>query len=284
MQRLVLLVILASLLAGCFSPGGPSNTMPTTPDEYFTGEPTPTRIVLERSPSAIPMRALFSVSNDNGENTLIANIHIRRFTATNAVDYQKFLTVQVPRSQTSVDVPVELPAERRYQVTATIYDPSRRSTEGFYVLAEAGAQSNIAIMAGHTNTITLTIGTLEYTIDRPPELYPGGQLQQIDIRVPREYGITDITRFYGLEKWDKNSIDSFWGANGGHAGTGEPNTGWLNYGDVPFVTEPTKLYYQFRLCLPMETQQGVEQLCAYIPDLDAGEPLFEIDIVPEPTT
>jgi len=34
----------------------------------------------------------------------------------------------------------------------------------------------------------------------------------------------------------------------------------------------------------METQQGVEQLCAYIPDLEAGEPLFEIDIVPEPTT
>jgi len=225
MQRLVLLVILASLLAGCFSPGGPSNTLPTTPDEYFTGEPTPTRIVLERSPSATPMRALFSVSNDNGENTLIANIHIRRFTATNAVDYQKFLTVQVPRSQTSVDVPVELPAERRYQVTATIYDPSRRSTEGFYVLAEAGAQSNIAIMAGQTNTITLTIGTLEYTIDRPPELYPGGQLQQIDIRVPREYGITDITRFYGLEKWDKNSTKSFWDENGPNERYGQAKHG-----------------------------------------------------------
>ena len=285
MQRLVLLFVLASLLAGCISSVGISPTVPTTPNDFFTGEPTPAMIVLERSQPVAPMAAIAAMSegsSDDTENPLVANIHVQRFTATGMVDFQRFYTADVPRNAPVVELPVELPAEQRYQVTATIYDPNATSAEGHYVLAEAGAQKNLAVMANHSNRIPVPVGALNYDVISPPVLYSGGNLRQIDIAIPKEYNLTDITRFYGLNPWGKNSTKAFWEANGGHAGTGVPNTGWLNSGNAPFVDAPTTLYYQFRACMPMQTQQGTKHVCAYIPDIESGEPLFEITILPEP--
>lgn len=282
MLRFVLLVAVAVALVGCgggFSPGQP----PTTPDDYFTGEPTPTVIELQRQQAATASSvSAFALMAQNDE-TVKANIHIQRFTPANIVDYQQFLTIDVPKDAPLVELPIELPAQQRYQVTATIYDPNLTSPEGNYLLLEFGSKQQVDILAGATNRVTVTLGGLDYSVVAPAQLYSGGNLRQVDISVPRSSGFNDITRYYGLKPWSANSTAAFWAANGGHAGSGIPNTGWLNSGSAPIVNEPTTLYYQFRVCSPMQTATGTKHICAYIPDIDAGDSLFEITIYPSPT-
>lgn len=138
------------------------------------------------------------------------------------------------------------------------------------------------VLANHTNEVIVYTHDLEYTVIAPSELYSGGDLRQIWIEIPPECNIRDIVSFYGLKPWQANGAGAFWKANAGHVGMGIPHTGWMNHGSAPRVEEPTRLYYQFRFCKPLHLESGIKQICAYIPDVEAGEPLAEITIYPEP--
>lgn len=289
MRHVPILALLALVLAGCSGPSAPSTPgtggPPTDPDDLFTGEPTPAVIEIMRSVASAPVTLSATSPKEHAtdpESPLVANIHLQRFASNGRVDYQRHFKVDVPRYATNVEFPVELPADQRYKITVTIYDPLLKSDEGNYILSEIATKQDIAVMANHTNRVTIATSPLEYEITAPKELYSGGDLRQINIEIPREYDINDITRFYGLNPWDANGVKAFWGANAGHAGRGIPNTGWMDSGNAPVVEEPTPLYYQFRLCIPVQLDDGLHFMCAYVPDVEAGEPLGEILIYPEP--
>lgn len=292
LRSITVLVLLAVLLTGCFGSSGPSTpgtgTPPADPDELFTGEPTPAVIEVQRASAVQPatLRAVALTNDDDdaepADDTLTAIVHLQRLTKNYVVDFQRYYTLEVPRDASSVELPVELPADKRYRVTVTVYDPYLKSDEGNYILIEIGTKQDIGVMANRVNHIPIPVQHLEYEVIAPAALYSGGDLRQIKIEVPREYGLNDVTAFYGMKPWNANGVKAFWTANAGHAGSGIPNTGWLNHGYAPTVDEPTTLYYQFRMCTPLHLEDGVHSMCAYVPDLEAGEPLAEITIYPEP--
>lgn len=281
MRHIVTLLLFAALLVACGAPSVPSvpGTKPPAPgpEDFFTGEPTPAVLSLQRSQSPGPMLMLTSEPDP-----LVANVHLQRFTESGRIDFQRHYTVEVPRGAPSVDLPVEVPAEQRYKVTATVYDPALKSDEGHFILVEVGTSQEFGIMANHENRIPVPVGDFDYTITTPAEIYSGGDLRQMDIAVPPEHGVSEVVRYYGLNPWTANGTRAFWIANAGHAGTGIPNTGWRDGGFAPTVTEPTTLYYQFKACWQFQTVDGPAWTCAYIPDVEAGEPLFTVPLLPEP--
>lgn len=289
MARLAALLLILIVLAGCGSNNTRNVLNPKTPispeepqdNETFTGEPTP--VVLEVRRQGPAFRPMLLASSDTDE-MLVANFRIRKFNEYRRVTFEWFHQVEFPATNTSVSLPLELPAHKYYEVTVDIYNPSRISSEGYYYLIEASPGEEFSVPARQLNEVTVTTGELAYTIIAPEELYSGGDLRQIDIIIPPEYGImsANIHRFYGLKTWSQNGTDAFWKANAGHAGMGIPNTGWMDKGSAPRVDRPTTLYYQFRVCSPLALESGTTFMCKYIPDLEAGEELFEITIYPTP--
>lgn len=296
MRRIIPLLLLVLLVAGCGSGGAPAPTPsptdpPEDPQDFFTGEPTAAVIDLQRMANA-PRTALLALQTNEGDDegepevepTLIANVHLKRYSG-RLVDFQRHYEVEVPHNAASVELPIEVPAEQDYEVTAFVYDPNIKSSEGNLILVELGVEQEIGIMAEHTNHIPVPVSEPEYEITAPDELYSGGDLVQIRIDFAPEHELRDGTTFWGLNPWEANGTPAFWSANGGHVGQGIPNTGWMSHESgltVPYVDEPTTLYYQFRQCKRIELQDESPFVCAYIPDIDAGEPLFEITIYPEP--
>lgn len=282
MRRVIPLLLLTFVLAACGGapavPSMPGTPAPTPkPEDFFTGEPTAVVLSLQRPAAPQTMRLM------TAEDTpLVANVHLQRFSESGRVDFQRFLTVEVPRGSSGVDIPVEVPAEQRYRATATLYDPEKTSDEGNYVLVEVGTTTLFGVMANHANHIPVPLGGFSYTVTAPEAMYSGGDLRQIDIHVPPEYEATEIVRYYGLNPWTANGTRAFWRANAGHAGSGIPDTGWRDRGFAPLVSEQTTLYYQFKACWKFQTADGPAWTCAYVPDVEAGEPLFTIPLLPEP--
>lgn len=281
MRHAVSLVLLAILLTGCLGGG---NKPPTTPDELFTGEPTPVTIALERQGVVQPMARLMSAESDDSSDMLSASIRVQRRTPSGYVDFERVFIIDVPRDATTVELPIELSATKNYHITASVYDPNRLSSDRLPTMVELSYEQSFGVMAQHVNRVAIPVQELQYEIVAPDELYSGGDLRQIHIRLPNGYYLRDmrISSYYGLNPWDRNGAFAFWGANAGHAATGKPDTGWLDTGSAPQVDEPTTLYYAFSICMPLYLKTQSTWMCAYVPDLDAGEKLFEITIYPEP--
>lgn len=297
MRNIVLFGVLVGLLTACTStplPVGDGEKdvgvgSPPGISDYYTGEPTPVLIQLTWDPSYITGQ-----SGNSGIRPLKAIVRLQRYLGGYAVDYENYHDIDIPEGDASAKLALELPAHERYQIRAQIYDPASEGGEGHLELLYLAKEHEFDVKARMENTIPLTIEGFdrrEAEIIRPSELYSGGVLGQIDLELPRGYGRLDVTRYYGLYRWDLpgkglrgrgcepgNGTQVFWCMNGGHAGTGIPNSGWLNSGQAPVVERSTPLYYQFRVCQPMLTQGGTKLLCAYIPDISAGEPLAEIMI------
>ena len=291
MQRLVLLVILASLLAGCFSPGGPSNTMPTTPDEYFTGEPTNVVVtVVSPGATATPVQAFSLMAAEVGpeqheQHVLIIGTPIRN-EAGHAYT-TKFTTMYVDPTETLVSLAFnDVPADRGLDFTAIRY------ADGLVV--EFGRASGIEAPAGMTTFVDVPMLEPGYDIEIANPIPSGAKVLDYvaitahnpdDNEVPMLYGSVLL----GLKEWTQehgNGVDGLWAVNG----TGE---GWITelaatskvYEEIFFakVSEPTPLYYQVRLCvgrgfLPQEHQELVR--CTYVPDVEAGERLPRVMLVP----
>ena len=291
MQRLVLLVILASLLAGCFSPGGPSNTMPTTPDEYFTGEPTNVVVtVVSPGATATPVQAFSLMAAEVGpeqheQHVLIIGTPIRN-EAGHAYT-TKFTTMYVDPTETLVSRAFnDVPADRGLDFTAIRY------VDGLVV--EFGRASGIEAPAGMTTFVDVPMLEPGYDIEIANPIPSGAKVLDYvaitahnpdDNEVPMLYGAVLL----GLNEWTQehgNGVGGLWDVNL----TGE---GWITelaatskvYEEIFFakVSEPTPLYYQVRLCvgrgfLPQEHQELVR--CTYVPDVEAGEQLPHVMLVP----
>lgn len=263
MQRLVLLVILASLLAGCFSPGGPSNTMPTTPDEYFTGEPT-TLIVRFGSQTVQSWSPLFTaVAHAN--DSAIAYVRIGRVPEISVGFYQ------IPRDSLEPLV-VQVPAERNYRIEAFTYNPVTGE------LLEVGAkQTDVA--AKTVNEVEVPLATTLYTFEPPPELYSHGMFYlPLDV-IDRDAlnGRVLIAR----NPWEAEGEN---GVEAMHRANSESGDSWiLNDGvgsRVPAVDEDTTLYYQIEVCTkPRMTRDGTT-FCVYEPDITKGQSLYTITVKP----
>ena len=263
MQRLVLLVILASLLAGCFSPGGPSNTMPTTPDEYFTGEPT-TLIVRFRPQTVQSWFPLFTAAA-HANDSAIAYVRIGRVPEISVGFYQ------IPRDSLEPLV-VQVPAERNYRIEALTYNPVTGE------LLEVGAkQTDVA--AKTVNEVEVPLSTTLYTFAPPQELYSHGMFY-----LPLEVINRDALNgrvLIARNRWEAEGEN---GKDAMHRANKKPGDSWiLNDGvgsRVPAVEEDTTLYYQIEVCTkPRMTRDGTT-FCVYEPDITKGESLYTITVKP----
>lgn len=282
-RHITILILLAVLIVGCAS--GPGTKTPTEPEDLFTGEPTAALIEVQRqvqSPPPASMSLMSATSDDDENDTLTANILLQRRTPAGHVDFERFFSVPVPHDATSVELPVEVPADKGYRVHVDIYDPNNRSKDNMLYMIETGTESDIGVMANSTNTMTVQMGPIGYTFTAPDELYSGGSFNQFSVILDEYDPDIRIYRMYGLNPWDGNGIRPFWDANGGNLGLEIPDTGWLNSGRVPNVDEPTLLYYQIAICAPIRLADGGDWICHYDPNIEAGERLHEVTVYPEP--
>lgn len=284
MRRIIPLLVGLLFLTGCMGAkvpglhnwGSGGSDDPNDPNAYYTGEPTPVVLELQRAVAQPMMRSLSFAPASEADADLVAYVLVQRYKTPNIVDFQRAYLVPVPEGMTEIELPIELPAEKGYRTTVNVYYAERTSNEGKRILLERSVgNSSFNVMAQHTNRVPIQLRGIDYEVRAPERLYSGGSLGQIDIRIPEEYGLTDITKYYGLNPWNGNGTWAFWEVN--------RSTGWTNSGLAPVVDVPTTLYYQFRVCAPLRYDDGSrEHACVYIPDVEAGEHLFEVTIYPEP--
>lgn len=280
MRHIITVLLLAVLLVGCGGVAGPI----LEPADLFTGEPTPAVIEVHRPSTSAGQAAMSSMAmmSEPAKDTLTAIITVQRTTPAGHVDFERIHTMDIPPGAPMFELPVELPAEPRYSVHVTIYDPSRKSQDHMYYMLEVGTKKGVGIMADAANVIPVSTGTIEYEFTAPDRMYSGGSLAQFEFRLANHDPDLRVTRMYGLNPWTGNGVGPFWSVNAGHGGTGIPDTGWINRGFVPAVNEPTPLYYQVSICAPFRLADDWAWMCHYGPDVEAGEPLPHVMIHPEP--
>lgn len=294
MRYITYLAALAVLLTGCFGgfgASGPGAGKPQQPDDLFTGEPTEVVVTVVSPGAAVtPVQAFSLMAAEVGpeqheQQVLIIGTPIRN-EAGHAYT-TKFTTMYVDPTETLVSRAFnDVPADRGLDFTAIRY------ADGLVV--EFGRASDIEAPAGMTTFVDVPMLEPGYDIEIANPIPSGAKVLDYvaitahnpdDNEVPMLYGAVLL----GLEEWTQehgNGVDGLWAVNG----TGE---GWITelaatskvYEEIFFakVIEPTPLYYQVRLCvgrgfLPQEHQELVR--CTYVPDVEAGERLPHVMLVP----
>lgn len=284
MRYITTLVALAVLLAGCFSPSRPpgAGKLPTDPDGLFTGEPTTVRVdvISPGATSSMQTMSLFA-SSASGTHTLVIGTPVRN-TAGHTYS-TKFTTLHVDPSQAVVSQAFDdVPADRGHDFTAIRYDIDGR-------LVEFGRASGVDAPIGALTEVGIPMITPDFDLDIS-ERIPGGSkvLDFVSITpanpddgAPMLYGSV----FLGLKPWSKNGGIGETNGQGEAWVTDEAEKRKTDYNETHFKDVPvdTALYYQVRLCighayLPKEHREQLQ--CIYIPDLEAGEQLDSVLLVP----
>lgn len=271
---LLAVIVVSLLLAGCGGrdtlpgptpwPSPPPNTGPV-----FDGSPTHLSLEFERSTVGIPT---LSQSQETDE----PEVAYVRITCTDHEDpylgnviYDVLRTVELEPDTHTFSVESEVPAGRGYVIKSIVIQGN--------ALLEVSSQH---VVDAPANTITSKLITMEgpqYTLQMPKKMYSGGGLSQIVAKVPDNLAkVTFVYVWMGLNPWTEN---------GGFRRTNSDHESWLighDYGFLPEVATPSKLYYQVGVG-PMGDlfpRDEIRWPYHYEPNLDLGEELPYIWIYP----
>lgn len=246
-MRIIAVALLVALLAGCGS-----SVIPGTGDRY-TGEPTDLVLEIRRSdvsPQGMKLMA-------DGEEMHQVIVKVERGSI-----YQAFRFLEIPADQDQVVVDVELPSATGYSVSAITYANS--------VVLEEGHRVDVAAAAGTGNIVVLELGAPEYEVTLPDAVYSGGVVRQFKVTVPTASILQNEVILLGLQPW---SSFGEWASLPQH---------WFSISAdrFPQVTEPARVYYQIRLCVPASDLPEPGNVCYYEPAM--GDPLPYVDLLPGP--
>lgn len=254
-----ILTLLALVVSGCGGSGKPKSPLPS---HTYSGEPTDVVVTVKRSeaPAIAPMS--MQLMDAKGE-TQTLNVTIYKG---NTYRIHRQLEVEPGFEQTALEMIV--PSDQGYSVAAILVDGDR--------LIEAGRQAGVNAPDGIETMVSLPIGTPEYTLHKPDQMYSGGDLGQFSVSLAEHlrHILYESYIYFGLSEW--TSLNEFYALY-----DAKPRQGWLggNMVFLPEFTQATHLYYQVSICA-LPGYFGDDRPCFFFPAM--GEPLPHIMVYPSP--
>ena len=243
------------------NPPGPNPPIETDPEAIFDGSPTLLSAQFQRDTTDASSFMLASSTT-----TETAYVHIRKGDV-----YSVSRAIDIPPGE-NFTLDLELPAEKGYIISAITVKDGR--------FLEIGSLDRINAPAKKMTDIAIPLVAPQYTLYHPNEMYSGGYVNEFTVSLGSAR--THAYIYLGLNPWFVNGTDGLWASNP----DGFNPTGWIvghMGGQLPVVTEPTKLFYQVgigpnRDLVPDQNNWPYH----YVPNLDDGEPLPHIWIYPHP--
>lgn len=254
--KIAFVLVVMLLMTGCFG---------VVDEDIYDGSLSALEITIKRN--TVSTLSMSTLDGEGGNEVLV------RITKTNDngdLIYDVVKTAPLRDDKQEYSTSEMVPADKGYKITAI---------NAAYGDLELGSATT-DVPAEKVTSVDITLDKLEHLLIVPDEVYSGGDTAQFKLR-PSEYQ-DDLryTIYLATAPWTKNGKNS-----GEYLQIPEGESAWLTTGPThhrfPEVTEPTKLYYQFRIMYDYYIP-GRGYVAAYYPDIDAGEELPYVWLYPSP--
>lgn len=254
--KITLVLVIMLLVTGCFG---------VADKDIYDGSFAVLDITINRD----TVSAL-SVSTLDEEEAAEVFVRITKTNDDGDLIYDVFKTAPLRDDKQAYSTSEMVPADKGYKITAI---------NAVYGDLELGSATT-DVPAEKITSVDITLGELGHLLIVPDKVYSGGDPAQFNLK-PSEYQ-DDLryTIYLASAPWTKNGKNS-----GEYLQIPEGESAWQITGPAhhrfPEVTEPTKVYYQFRI-MYNHYIPGKGYVVAYYPDIDAGEELPYVWLYPSP--